>query len=121
MIETDETPPQSPRGRRGSETRQRNATLSLRLTDDEAAQMSAAADRAGLTVGGYVRTLALGSLGLRAARRPVVDRQQLTPGPRRNRPARLERQSAGEGLQHRRLDAGGDGTGGGAGAHPGDA
>ncbi len=78
MSETDETPPQSPRGRRGSETRQRNATLSLRLTDDEAAQVSAAADRAGLTVGSYVRTLALGSPGLRAARRPVVDRQQLT-------------------------------------------
>jgi hypothetical protein len=58
---------------RGSETRQRNRQVLLRLTDAEHAELEARADRAGLAVGAYVRQQALGGSGPRARRRPPAD------------------------------------------------
>ena len=66
------------RTRSGSETRQRNtAPAQVRLTPDERAQLDAAAERAGLTVGAFIRQQCLGTPGPRAARRPPVERAAL--------------------------------------------
>ena len=65
------------RRRSGSETRQRGAPVSIRFTADERQTLDAAAERAGLTVGAYVRTVVLGVPGPRAVRRPPVERVEL--------------------------------------------
>lgn len=72
---TDDTVTPSPRKR--SESRQRAVSVAVRFTTDEAAALTAAADRAGLTTGAYLRHVALGSPGPRAARRPPVERVEL--------------------------------------------
>ena len=61
----------------GSETRQRGHVLRVRLTDAEQAAVAAAAERAGLTVGSYVRQTLLAAPAPRAVRRPVVERTAL--------------------------------------------
>ena len=63
--------------RSGSEIRQRGAPVSIRFTADERNALDAAAERAGLSVGAYVRTVVLGAPGPRAARRPPVERREL--------------------------------------------
>ena len=63
--------------RPGTETRQRGHVLQVRCTDDERAGIVAAAERAGLTVGAFMRQQSLGTPGPRAARRPVVARVEL--------------------------------------------
>jgi hypothetical protein len=57
----------------GSETRQRNRQVLLRLTDAEHAELEARAERAGLAVNAYLRQQALGGSGPRARRRPHAD------------------------------------------------
>lgn len=57
----------------GSETRQRQHVVRLRLTDAERAELTVRVERAGLTVGSYLRQQALGGSGPRARRRPHVD------------------------------------------------
>jgi hypothetical protein len=57
----------------GSETRQRHHVARLRLTDAEQVELAARAERAGLTVGAYLRQQALGGSGPRARRRPHAD------------------------------------------------
>ena len=65
------------RKRSGSETRKRGPIIGFRATDLERAQIQAAAQRAGLTVGSYVRSRALAKPTTRAVRRPAVEIAQL--------------------------------------------
>jgi hypothetical protein len=68
-------PDQAEKPRRGSksERRQRGAMVSVRLTPDELAAIQAHASRAGTSVSGYLRNLALA-----AARQPVVSAMWVT-------------------------------------------
>lgn len=61
----------------GSEKRKRGPIIGFRATEEERAQIAAAADRAGLTVGSYVRAQALKKPTTRAVRRPPVETAQL--------------------------------------------
>jgi len=61
----------------GSETRKRAPIIGFRATDAERAEIEAAAQRAGLTVGSYVRSRALKKQETRAVRRPAVETTQL--------------------------------------------
>jgi len=63
--------------RSGSERRKRAPIIGFRATDEERAQIEAAAQRAGLTVGSYVRSRALAKPTTRAVRRPPVETAQL--------------------------------------------
>jgi hypothetical protein len=63
--------------RSGSETRKRAPIIGFRATDEERAKIEAAAQRAGLTVGSYVRSRALSKPTTRAVRRPPVETAQL--------------------------------------------
>jgi hypothetical protein len=51
--------------------------VSVRCTAKERISIDEAARRAGLSVGAYLRTLALGSPGPRAVRRPPIERKEL--------------------------------------------
>lgn len=51
--------------------------ISVRCTAQERAQIDALARQAGLSVGAYLRRLAIGSAGPRAVRRPPVERREL--------------------------------------------
>lgn len=61
----------------GSETRQRRQLLQIRLSEAEAAQVLACADRAGLTPASYARDRILAGEVPRPVRRPPVDRTRL--------------------------------------------
>jgi hypothetical protein len=63
--------------RSGSKTRQRNLFINVRLTEDEHAAMTAAAERTGQSMAAFIRQQCLGSPGPRAARRPPVERAAL--------------------------------------------
>jgi hypothetical protein len=63
--------------RSGSETRKRGPIIGFRATDAERAEIEAAAQRVGLTVGSYVRSRALARPTTRAVRRPPVETRQL--------------------------------------------
>lgn len=63
--------------RSGSETRKRAPIIGFRATDEEREKIEAAARRAGLTVGSYVRSRALKKPETRAVRRPPVETAQL--------------------------------------------
>src|SRR5690242_20323706 len=60
-----------------SEKPKRPPIIGFRATDEERAQIEAAAERAGLTVGSYVRSRALQKPQTRAVRRPPVETAQL--------------------------------------------
>ena len=51
--------------------------ISVRCTAEERAKIDEAARTAGLSIGAYVRTLALGKAGPRAVRRPPIERKEL--------------------------------------------
>lgn len=62
----------------GTETRQRDRLLQIRLTTVELAQIAEAADRRGLTASSHAREVLLtGAAPLRAVRRPPVVRTEL--------------------------------------------
>ena len=61
----------------GSETRKRAPIIGFRATDEERAQIEAAANRAGLTVGSYVRSRALTKPTTRAVRKAPVETAEL--------------------------------------------
>lgn len=63
--------------RSGSEKRKRAPIIGFRATDEERAAIEASADRAGLTVGSYVRSRALARPTTRAVRRPPQTTAQL--------------------------------------------
>ena len=51
--------------------------ISVRCTKDERTEIDEAAAQAGLSIGAYLRTLALGKPGPRARRRPPIERSEL--------------------------------------------
>jgi len=55
----------------------RDNYVAVRCTKAEHAKMTEAAQRAGLSVGAFLRALACEGPGLRAARRPPIERQEL--------------------------------------------
>jgi hypothetical protein len=59
----------------GSETRQRTAVLQARFTFAEATTIRLDADRAGMSVGGYLRSAVLSAEPPRAVRRPTVNQK----------------------------------------------
>lgn len=61
----------------GSETRQRRASIPVRYSDEERAEVHRRAERAGLTVSAYVRVQTLEIAGPRSQRRPAVEAQLL--------------------------------------------
>jgi hypothetical protein len=61
----------------GSENRKRVKTKSIRFTPAELASVEAAAARAGLTTGGYLRQAVLDAPPPRQSRRPVVEKELL--------------------------------------------
>jgi len=60
--------------RSGSETRKRGSIVAFRATAAERAELDAAADRAGLTLGSYIRMTLLVAPQTRTTRRPQVER-----------------------------------------------
>jgi hypothetical protein len=71
------TEPPKPKIRHGSETRQRQFSVRVRLDDTERVQLTAKAAESGLSVPALIRYCALGSEGPRARRRPPVERELL--------------------------------------------
>lgn len=61
----------------GSDKRQREHALRVRLSDDEAAEIRKRADRAGLSVSAYLRACALDTNPLRAERQPSINRREV--------------------------------------------
>ena len=61
----------------GSEKRRRGDTITVRVTPDERAVIDEHSMRRGLTVGAYMRAVALGDPGPRAKRRIPVDAKLL--------------------------------------------
>jgi hypothetical protein len=74
-------PPPNARSRRsrsGSETRRKYGQISFRVTAVERTEIEMAAELAGLSVGSYLRALALKQAQTRATRRATVDVEALT-------------------------------------------
>lgn len=61
----------------GSDNRKRTKSIHIRCTPHEHSLIHTRADRSGMYVGSYLRTLALGEPGPRAARRPPVEKREL--------------------------------------------
>jgi hypothetical protein len=55
----------------------KNSFIAVRCTAKDRAAIKEAARKSGLSVGAYLRSLALGTPGPRAVRRPPVEREQL--------------------------------------------
>jgi len=74
-----ETPPKRPAPWRGRKrvSDPKDKFVAVRCTPAQHAALTAAAAQAGLSVGGYLRATALGSAGVRAVRRPTVERTAL--------------------------------------------
>ena len=51
--------------------------IAVRLTDDDHSFLEQTAKDAGLSVGAFLRTIALGTAGARAVKRPPIERKQL--------------------------------------------
>lgn len=76
-VTAEPSPLTAPASRRGSEKRQRARLVPVRCTEAEHAAIAATAAEAGMSAGAYLRALALGSPGPRAARRPPIEREAL--------------------------------------------
>jgi hypothetical protein len=63
--------------RSGSETRQRTGIIGFRATTAERAELEAAAERSGLSLGSYIRATVLTVRETRSRRRPTVEREAL--------------------------------------------
>jgi hypothetical protein len=69
-------PPEQPRPRRkrsGSETRKRTAPVPVRFSPQERAELQAAAEAAGMSIGGFVRARTLAQPVTRARSAPPVE------------------------------------------------
>jgi hypothetical protein len=76
MTELPESPPKEPRGRRkrqGSEKRQRQHRTTVRWNEQDYTTLVTNAERAGQTVGTFIRAQALTHPTTRARRAPSVD------------------------------------------------
>lgn len=67
----------APWGGRPRVTDPKRRFIAVRCTDQQRADIDAAATRAGLSIGAFLRTVALGTPGPRAARRPPVELAEL--------------------------------------------
>lgn len=65
------------KSRRGTETRQKQHRVTVRLASAEHAELEAAAERSGVSVGAYVRSRVLTAPTTRARRRPSVEVEAL--------------------------------------------
>lgn len=72
-----ETQPETPKTH-GSENRKKAGMIGFRVDETERAEIEAAADRAGLTVGSYVRDTILSKVLTKPTRRPSLDRVLLS-------------------------------------------
>jgi hypothetical protein len=63
--------------RSGTETRQRNSIIGFRATAGERAELEAAAERSGLSLGSYIRAAVLQSPKTRSRRRPTIQQEAL--------------------------------------------
>ena len=61
----------------GSDKRQRTRLKAIRLTPDELAAIEGAAERAGMSVGAYMRSVVLAAPVPRQSRRPPVEKKAL--------------------------------------------
>lgn len=61
----------------GTDKRQRNKVVVVRLTDDEHGTLESLSSRSGLALGAFMRAAAFGDSGPRAQRRPPADHQAL--------------------------------------------
>ena len=61
----------------GSETRQRGKTVTIRVSPDEKASLTAKADRAGLTLASYSRQVLIEARPPRQARRPTIEARSI--------------------------------------------
>jgi hypothetical protein len=64
--------------RSGSETRRRGDIIPFRATPAERAELEAGAERAGLTLGSYIRGRLFAAPETRARRRPTIERELAT-------------------------------------------
>ena len=71
--EPEPQPASKTRRRSGSERRRKYANLTIRLLPEERAKIEVEADRAGLSLGGYVRVRLSVESDIRAVRRAPVD------------------------------------------------
>ncbi len=76
----DETPSGKPKKKKksGSEKRERDCIVKFRAKKDERAEMRANAAAAGLSVGSFLRSLAIASPRTRPVRRPLPDMKLLS-------------------------------------------
>lgn len=79
MSETADARPKSMPPSRGRKRVQdaRTKLIPVRCTTEERIAIKAVADKAGLSVGAYLRAAALGNAGPRAVRRPPIERKEL--------------------------------------------
>jgi mobilization protein NikA len=80
MTDTSDAPAKKRAKRMPARMRVKDARtrfIAVRCTDKERAAINDAARQAGLGVGGFLRTLALGTPGPRAVRRPPVEKAEL--------------------------------------------
>jgi hypothetical protein len=61
----------------GTDKRQRDKTVTVRLTKDEHDALESLSSRSGLALGAFMRAAAFGNSGPRAQRRPPADHQAL--------------------------------------------
>ena len=61
-----------------SNSRKRNKSIAIRVDETEAAQLTAFAERAGLSVGAFIRQQVIGSEPPRQSRRPPVEKELLS-------------------------------------------
>ncbi len=68
----------NPKKPSGSEKRQRAGVVNFRASDSERAELEAHAERAGLSIGSYIRSRTLAEPTTRAVRKPSVERAALS-------------------------------------------
>lgn len=73
-----EPSPAPKKSRSGTETRKRGKPFSVRLDESERAEVEAAAAKAQLTTGSYVRSRVLSKASTQSRRKPSVDVQAIT-------------------------------------------
>lgn len=77
-MSTPEQPASTKKSKRsGSETRARSGVIGLRVSAEERAELEEAAERAGLTLGSYIRERVLSAPKTRAVRRPPIEQKLL--------------------------------------------
>ncbi len=66
------------KSRRGTEVRRRTGVITFRATEAERAELEGKAEKAGVSLGSFIRASALSAPTTRAARRPAIEVQAVT-------------------------------------------